>query len=117
MATFHDTEAGRVVCVKGAPAAVLAASVEQETGTGRRPLSEETRQTLLEANRMLARDGLRVLALAWRSDGELNGDRIEGLAFLGLVGLPDPVRPGSGRRSHAVARPVSAPSCSPATSA
>jgi Ca2+-transporting ATPase len=94
MATCHETEAGRVLCVKGAPAAVLEASTQHETRAGRQPLTEQARQVLLEANRTLAREGLRVLAVAWRPDGWPEADRIEGLTFLGFVGLEDPVRAG-----------------------
>jgi Ca2+-transporting ATPase len=94
MATFHETAEGRVLCVKGAPAAVLEASIQHDTRAGLRPLTEETRDALREANRALARDGLRVLAMAWRPDGWPEGHRVEGLTFLGFVGLEDPVRPG-----------------------
>jgi Ca2+-transporting ATPase len=94
MATFHETAEGRVLCVKGAPAAVLEASIQHDTRAGLRPLTEETRDALREANRALARDGLRVLAMAWRPDGWPEGQRVEGLTFLGFVGLEDPVRPG-----------------------
>ena len=94
MATFHETEGGRVLCVKGAPAAVLEASIQYDTRRGPAPLTEETRAALLEANRALAREGLRVLAVAWRPEGWPEGDRIEGLTFLGFVGLEDPVRSG-----------------------
>ncbi|MFI5008291.1 MAG: cation-translocating P-type ATPase, partial [Solirubrobacterales bacterium] len=94
MATLHETEEGRALCVKGAPAAVLEASIQYDTRRGPAPLTEETRAALLEANRALARDGLRVLALAWLPEGWPEGDRIEGLTFLGFVGLEDPVRSG-----------------------
>jgi len=94
MATFHETPEGRVSCVKGAPAAVLDASTQHETRAGRRPLTAETRHALLEANRTLARDGLRVLALAWRPEGWPESAGIQGLTFLGFVGLEDPVRAG-----------------------
>ena len=94
MATLHETEGGRVLCVKGAPAAVLEASIRYDTRRGPAPLTEETRAALLEANRALARDGLRVLAIAWLPEGWPEGDRIEGLTFLGFVGLEDPVRSG-----------------------
>ena len=94
MATYHEAEGGRLLCVKGAPAAVLEASIQYETRAGLAPLTEETRAALLEANRALARDGLRVLAVAWRPEGWPEGNAIEGLTFLGFVGLEDPVRAG-----------------------
>ena len=94
MATYHEAEDSRLLCVKGAPAAVLEASIQYETRAGLAPLTEETRAALLEANRALARDGLRVLAVAWRPEGWPEGNAIEGLTFLGFVGLEDPVRAG-----------------------
>jgi Ca2+-transporting ATPase len=94
MATFHETPEGPVSCVKGAPAAVLEASSHYETRAGRRPLTEQARHGLLEANRTLAHDGLRVLAVAWRPEGWPDGTGIQGLTLLGFVGLEDPVRAG-----------------------
>jgi Ca2+-transporting ATPase len=93
MATYHEGEDGRMLCVKGAPAAVLEASIRYDTRAGVVALTEEIRAGLLEANRALARNGLRVLAIAWRPE-EWEGPAIEGLTFLGFVGLEDPVRPG-----------------------
>ena len=66
MATYHEADGGRMLCVKGAPAAVLEASVQYDTPAGVAILTEEIRARLLETNRALARDGLRVLAIAWR---------------------------------------------------
>ena len=94
MATYHEAEDGRLLCVKGAPAAVLEASIQYDTRAGLAALTDATRAALLEANRALARDGLRVLAIAWRPEGWPEGDAIEGLTFLGFVGLEDPVRTG-----------------------
>jgi Ca2+-transporting ATPase len=95
MASFNDTpEGGHVVCVKGAPAAVLDASSQVETPDGPAPLTARTREALLEVNRALAREGLRVLALAFRPGGGPADDPIGGLTVLGFVGLEDPIRPG-----------------------
>jgi Ca2+-transporting ATPase len=93
MATYHQADDTRMLCVKGAPAAVLAASIQYDTPAGVAPLTPEIRARFLEANRALARDGLRVLAIAWRP-GEWDGSAIERLTYLGLVGLEDPVRSG-----------------------
>jgi Ca2+-transporting ATPase len=94
MATYHETDGARMLCVKGAPAAVLQASIRYDTREGVAALTEDTRAALLEANRALARNGLRVLAIAWRPEAWV-GPAIEGLTFLGFVGLEDPVRTGA----------------------
>ncbi len=94
MVTYHEGEDGRLLCVKGAPAAVVEASIQYDTRAGLAALTDETRVALLEANRALARNGLRVLAMAWRPGDWPEGDVIEGLTFLGFVGLEDPVRTG-----------------------
>jgi Ca2+-transporting ATPase len=95
MATLHDREAGdRVLLVKGAPGAVLGAASHQETDGRRQPLGAEAREALLESNRALAREGLRVLALAWRPESRQDDLSVADLTFLGFVGLEDPIRDG-----------------------
>ncbi len=95
MATFHETPGGgRAVLVKGAPAVVLERSSHAHTAGGARGLGDTDRAALLEANRQLAREGLRVLAIAWRPDGWTEDGALDPLTFLGLVALEDPIRPG-----------------------
>jgi P-type Ca2+ transporter type 2C len=86
MTTVHDTPAGRVAYVKGAPALVVARSA----------LAEEARTRALAAADDLARDGLRVLAVARRlvDPGATVSEAIEAeLELLGLIGMQDPPRP------------------------
>jgi Ca2+-transporting ATPase len=95
MATQHDRPEGdAVLLVKGAPGAVLDAASHLETATGPAPLTAETRAALLEANRALARQGLRVLAVAWRPGSPPDDLDVGSLGFLGFVGLEDPIRAG-----------------------
>jgi Ca2+-transporting ATPase len=95
MATFHEMPGGgRGLLVKGAPGAVLERARYLQTGAGPLPLGEAERQALLETNRAMAGQGLRVLAIAWRPDGWPEDGRPDGLTFVGLVALADPVRPG-----------------------
>jgi Ca2+-transporting ATPase len=57
------------------------------------PLDAAAREAALGANRGLARRGLRVLGLAYAEAGS-DTHRFDGLVWIGLVGLTDPVRPG-----------------------
>ena len=100
MITFHlmpgsaAAQAGTpVLLAKGAPGAVLDLADRVHTADGPVALSEETRARLLEQNRALAAEGLRVLALAWRPVDTIETAAAD-LVFLGFAGLVDPVRPG-----------------------
>jgi Ca2+-transporting ATPase len=95
MATVHETPSGgHALLVKGAPGEIVRRSAWVDQPDGPASLSPEGRERLLAANRDLAGQGVRVLALAWRPDGGGEASAPEGLTFLGFVGLADPVRGG-----------------------
>jgi len=95
MATWHlSPEHGMVLLVKGAPGVVLDLSQHRKTKLDPVMLDDRQREQILEDNRALASEGLRVLAVAWRRVESIDDLRVGGLTFLGLVGLTDPVRPG-----------------------
>jgi Ca2+-transporting ATPase len=95
MATFHLSPDGeRLLAVKGAPGVVLERATHRQVGATEAPLDDRDRAALLEANRTLAGRGLRVLAIGCRPDGGSADERVDGLTFLGLVGLEDPIRSG-----------------------
>lgn len=77
-ATYHQGSEGLWVAVKGAPETVAA-------------FCKDAPDDLVEAEEM-GRQGLRVLALARGSVSQPG--RLEGLHFLGYVGMIDPLRPG-----------------------
>jgi P-type Ca2+ transporter type 2C len=99
MATFHlmpgsaPGEGTPVLLAKGAPAVILEHANRLHAAEGPVALTESDRAQLLEQNRALAAEGLRVLAVAWRPVA-VEDAAVEELVFLGFVGLVDPVRPG-----------------------
>jgi magnesium-transporting ATPase (P-type) len=96
MATADETPDGRkVVLVKGAPDRLLDRSVRESTADGEeQDLDRHWWERKVDE---LSSEGLRVLAAA-RCDssalrGSLSLDDLEGLVFLGIVGIVDPPRP------------------------
>jgi Ca2+-transporting ATPase len=84
---------------KGAPRAVLARCATVLTGGAPRPLDAAARARIVAEEDALAERGLRVIALAIRAGGPelaaLPPELLErDLAFLALVALEDPPRPG-----------------------
>ena len=89
MATFHQTGDGYLVAVKGAPEAVVEASSTELGPDGERSI-EERRTEWLDRSRVMAEEGLRVLALAKKNVSSADAEPYEDLTLLGLVGLYDP---------------------------
>jgi len=97
MSTIHKTGEGEVAYVKGAPGEILAACSTALWQGAEVELSQQMRTAIEEANDRMARDALRVLAMAKRPfirDGK-DPEAIEvehDLCFLGLAGMLDPPR-------------------------
>jgi magnesium-transporting ATPase (P-type) len=99
MSTIHRHRAGICAFVKGAPREVVGLCSTVQMHGEVVPLDEALRAEILRVNDELARQALRVLALARRdlpprAPGGFAADRVEqDLTFLGLVGMMDPARP------------------------
>lgn len=95
MVTLHKTESGFRLLMKGGIDEVLQCSDRLLSGPSILALSEEIRTKILEANRQMAADGLRILAAAYQDlDREPHDlrDVEKGMTFLGLAGMMDPPR-------------------------
>ncbi|MFW5884407.1 MAG: cation-translocating P-type ATPase, partial [bacterium] len=90
---------GYAVFMKGAPDVVLR-YCDRVLGEGAAAeLTDERRDEVLDTNRSLAKQALRVLAVAYRGateapEEDADADDVEhGLVFVGLAGMIDPARP------------------------
>ncbi len=98
MSTVHKTKTGLVQYTKGAPDIVLGlcTSVLKEGKT--LPLTEELKKEIMGAQKEMSDKALRVLALAFKPHATPPAsyepqDLEQGLTFVGLTGMIDPVRP------------------------
>lgn len=94
MATYHRSDQGLEIAVKGAPSRVLDVCerfVQDFEGT-EASLDDEQRRHWNEKAEHLAAQGLRVLAVADKTVRSLEEEAYSGLRFLGLIGLFDPPR-------------------------
>lgn len=104
MSTIHQDQGSLLVYVKGAPKEVLALCTYVRWNGQVLPIDSSMRSRIMAANDAYARNGLRVLAVAYRQLSEASGsgsapveytpEAIErDLTFLGLVAMMDPPRP------------------------
>ena len=94
---IKDKNGGRYIFTKGAPDVVIRkSSYFQENGAPHKMTPFNSRRIMLH-NNQLARDGMRVLAMAWRKLGADEKEPYENLEknliFVGMAGLIDPPRP------------------------
>jgi Ca2+-transporting ATPase len=84
---------------KGGPDVILARCTKVHTAEGDVPMTDEWRQRIMEANKAMADDALRVMAAARVNYGktaptDFSPEALEhDMTFLGLCGMIDPVRP------------------------
>lgn len=77
-----DTDTEAIVITKGAVDVLL----------DRMVLTDEKREKILKVNSELSKDGLRVLAIAWKEQDAEEGISEDKLNFLGLIAMMDPPR-------------------------
>lgn len=98
MTTIHKAENGYVQYTKGAPDVILSRCISVLVNGSEVPLTDELRTKIADENSRMAHQALRVLGAAYKTHAEIpqtsNTEELEqGMVFLGLVGMIDPVRP------------------------
>ena len=99
MTTVHKSPEGKVFAyVKGAPETILEHCNRIQKGDRTTKLTEKGRKQILGTNEEMAREALRVLAVAYKElpstiPEKFDEENLEkGLVFLGLTGMIDPPR-------------------------
>ncbi len=92
MTTLHAANGGTVAYAKGAPEVVLNSCARVEGEDGVVPLDATANESVVQIARQMAAEALRVLAVAYKPDAELEHAERD-MVFLGLVGMIDPPRP------------------------
>ncbi len=92
MSTKHQEGDKEIVYTKGALDLVLAKCGKILKKGKAVKITEADKASILEASSKMASKALRVLSLAYRTDGVLQEDN---LTFIGLVGMVDPPRPAA----------------------
>jgi Ca2+-transporting ATPase len=91
MTTLHRSPDGMVAYAKGAPEIIVGSCTRLLTDSGEEILDESAKQALLKAARDMARQALRVLAVAYKPGASQEKAESE-MVFVGLVGMIDPPR-------------------------
>jgi len=95
MSTVHSTKDGFAVFCKGAHEVILSLCHELVTAEGKRAMTPEEHQNLIDKHDALAALGYRVIAFAARNCSVLPLSRPEaesGMSFIGFIAMADPLR-------------------------
>lgn len=92
MANYNKSDGRILVSVKGAPEAVLEHCAGIMTEGGEKPFDEEEKKKWISHNEKMARNGLRIIALAYKYVDSEQKKPYSDLILTGLIGLVDPPR-------------------------
>lgn len=93
MATVNRVSGRNTLIVKGAPDVILKKCTKAESSGSFIALTPSISKKILYQNDMMAKDALRVIAVAYRNCDSANDNDAENLIFAGLIGMIDPPRP------------------------
>lgn len=82
-----------MLLVKGAPDVVLPRCVKYLSSGGEIPLTANKKQDIFRQNELMAKQALRVIAVAYRPAENRSDERENDLIFAGMLGMTDPPRP------------------------
>ncbi len=94
MTTIHEVGSGRIAFSKGAAEVILGSCNRVSENGTETTLSPDRKDEILDTTRKMAEEGLRVLALSYKSlEGNSSTETAEqGMVLAGLVGMIDPPR-------------------------
>ena len=95
MSTLHNLKNGCTMVTKGAVDVLLGRASHIQKDGAVCPITEEDKKTIEEQNQKFSRNGLRVLAFAYKKFEEPKSITVEDeydLTFLGLIAMMDPPR-------------------------
>lgn len=95
MSTKHTMEGIPTMLIKGAVDVLLDRMTQIQIGNEIRPMTDEDRKKIENQNQKFSREGLRVLAFAYKvvsDEEELTLDDEYDLIFIGLIAMMDPPR-------------------------
>lgn len=95
MSTLHKFDSKNLMFTKGAFDVLLDRLVKIKTSTGVRDITYEDKQNIINANKQLSQNGLRVLAFAYKEFANpeyLSLEDENNYTFMGLISMIDPPR-------------------------
>lgn len=95
MSTIHSAQDGFCVFCKGAPEVILTLCDEVYTANGKKKITSDEHQKLIEKHDAMAALGYRVIGFASRNSDVLPTSRQEAessLSFIGFIAMVDPLR-------------------------
>jgi len=93
--SYSSPDNKEIIYLKGAPDVVIEMCDKYRSNKEVKELDQNFKDKLTNVNQEMAREGLRMLAVAYKekSKDELEDDIEENLIFIGLAGIMDPPRP------------------------
>lgn len=93
MGTLHKSNEGQLVAAKGSVEDLIEKCKDIQYGSSIQTLNATEKKAILLASEMMAKDGLRVLAFAYKVGDEFAHDNfLNDLIYVGMIGFLDPPR-------------------------